>query len=59
MNNLGNTCFALGMHHEALVLQEEALSLLRSVLDENDPNLGVVKETRHRAQLIIDTQEPP
>jgi hypothetical protein len=44
MNNLANTCLDLGMHHEALVLQEKALSLLRSVLDENDPSLGVVKE---------------
>ena len=59
MNNLANTCFALDMHHEALVLQEKALSLLRSVLDENDPRLGVVKETRRRSELIIDTQEPP
>jgi hypothetical protein len=42
MCNLSHTCSRLKRHHEALALQEKALSLLRSVLDENNPELGLV-----------------
>jgi hypothetical protein len=42
MTNLANTCFHLDRHDEAAELLEKALSLLRLVLDENDPALGAV-----------------
>ena len=43
MSNLSMTYSHLGRHHEALALQEKAVPFLRSVLDENDPDIGAVQ----------------
>jgi hypothetical protein len=40
MNNLGTTYSKLGMHHDALKLQQTGLALWRRVLPEDHPDLG-------------------
>jgi|LauGreSuBDMM15SN_2_FD.fasta_scaffold4017600_1 hypothetical protein len=43
MSNVSMSYSHLGRHQEALALQEKALPFLRSVLDENDPDIGTVQ----------------
>jgi hypothetical protein len=43
MCNLSSTYFYLQRVDEALELQQKALILLRLVLDENDPSIGLVQ----------------
>ena len=40
MGNLAATYSALGRYQDALVMNEEALELLRRVLPENHPDVG-------------------
>jgi hypothetical protein len=40
MGNLANTYSALGLHQEALVMQEETLEFRLRVLPENHPDIG-------------------
>jgi hypothetical protein len=42
MGNLADTYRALGMHQNALVLQEKTLEFQRRVLPENHPAIGAV-----------------
>jgi hypothetical protein len=42
MVNLADTYRSLGRHQDALVLREKMLELLRRVLPENHPEIGVI-----------------
>ena len=42
MGNVAATYSALGRHQDALVLHEKALKILRHVLPENHPDIGVM-----------------
>ena len=42
MGNLADTYRALGMHQNALVLQEKTLEFQRRVLPENHPAIGAI-----------------
>jgi hypothetical protein len=41
MSNLANTFSTLGLHQDALVLEEKTLEFFRRVLPENHPDIGV------------------
>jgi hypothetical protein len=41
MQNLGLSYFALGRHHDALVLREKTLEFFRRVLPENHQQIGI------------------
>jgi hypothetical protein len=42
MGNVAASYSALGRHQDALVLHEKALKILRRVLPENHPDIGVM-----------------